>query len=87
MSGARVRHLLILLGTPCMMVGCGVIGPPVPPETVGIAPVIERQKQAEAQKSGVSRPPSHADPDGGVGNMGPVGQDEVLPPLRPIGTR
>jgi hypothetical protein len=86
MSGIPLRSRLILLVGPCMMMGCGVVGPPVPPETVGVAPVIERQKRLESQ-GGASQPPMDQVPGDAAPIMGPVGQDEVLPPLRPIGTR
>ncbi len=78
--------MLILALGPCMMTGCGVVGPPVPPEMVGVTPVIERQKRLESQ-GGAPQPP--VDPVLGDGTpfVAPVGQDEVLPPLRPIGTR
>lgn len=38
-GAGAVGAVLILLG----LGGCGVLGPPVPPENVGVAPVIERQ--------------------------------------------
>ena len=86
MSGLPLRRLLIAVLGPCMMAGCGVVGPPVPPEMVGVAPVIERQKRLESQ-GGAPPPPVDQVPGGDTPVMGPVGQDEVLPPLRPIGTR
>jgi len=56
-----------------LLVSCGVMGPPVPPEDVGVAPIIERQK---------ARDVLDAQPI-----MEPQGQDVDLPPLRPVGTR
>ena len=35
----------VTLGT---LVACGVVGAPVPPESVGVTPTIERQKKSEA---------------------------------------
>ncbi len=86
MNGMPLRSLLIVVLGPCMMMGCGVVGPPVPPEMVGVAPVIERQKRLESQGGA---PPQPVDQVSGADTpvVGPVGQDEVLPPLRPIGTR
>lgn len=60
---------------------CGVIGSPIPPEDVGIAPLIERQKKLDAleaakQEAAEEQPATE-----------PLGQDVDLPPLRPMGTR
>jgi hypothetical protein len=89
-TGTRMKRfpvvgLLILVLEPCIMTACGVVGPPVPPEMVGVTPVIERQKRLESQ--GAAQAPVDPVPGDGTPFVGPVGQDEVLPPLRPIGTR
>jgi len=70
-----------------MLVACGIVGSPVPPESVGVNPTIERQKkleafeekQREAEEAAESAEPQ---PD-------PIlqGQDVNLPPLQPVGTR
>lgn len=65
------------------LTACGVVGPPVPPETVGVASTVERQKQrdaAEAQKREAEAAAAAAEP-------ALQGQDVDLPPLRPVGTR
>ena len=70
-----------------MLVACGVVGPPVPPESVGVNPTIERQKtlealdekQREAAEAAESVEPQ---PDPML-----QGQDVNLPPLQPVGTR
>ena len=64
-----------------MSAACGVIGSPIPPEDVGIAPLIERQKKLDAleaakQEAAEEQPATE-----------PLGQDVDLPPLRPMGTR
>lgn len=71
----------VLLSVAGLLASCGVVGAPVPPESVGVAPTIERQdKQREAleaeQREDAEEP-------------APVlqGQDELLPPLQPVGTR
>ena len=64
-----------------VLLSCGVIGPPIPPEDVGVAPLIERQKRAEpssTKEPETAESPAVADPQG---------QDVNLPPLRPVGTR
>ena len=62
-------------------VSCGTIGPPIPPEDVGVAPLIERQKTQDAldakQREAVEAQPA----------VEPQGQDVNLPPSRPVGTR
>ena len=70
-----------------MLVACGVVGSPVPPESVGVNPTIERQKKLEAleekQREAAAAAESaepHPDPM-------PQGQDVDLPPLQPVGTR
>lgn len=69
-----------------LLVGCGVVGSPVPPESVGVNPTIERQKRLEAleekQREAAAAESTEPEPD-------PVleGQDVNLPPLRPVGTR
>ena len=60
------------------LTACGVVGAPIAPEDVGIAPLIERQKKSEtgaAKQDAAATPPE------------PEGQDVNLPPLRPVGTR
>lgn len=69
-----------------LLAACGLVGPPIPPEDVGVAPIIERQKKRDAleatQREAAAAVAAQATTD-------PVmqGQDENLPPLRPVGTR
>jgi hypothetical protein len=63
-----------------LVVSCGVVGPPIPPENVGVAPTVERQKkqdelEAKRAAEGAATDPALQD------------QDVNLPPLRPVGTR
>jgi len=60
---------------------CGVIGSPIPPEDVGIAPLIERQKKLDALEA-AKQEAAEGQPE-----AEPLGQDVDLPPLRPMGTR
>jgi hypothetical protein len=62
-------------------VACGTIGSPIPPEDVGIAPTIERQKRIdalEAEKQEAAESEMVVEPQG---------QDVDLPDLRPVGRR
>jgi hypothetical protein len=67
-----------------LLVGCGVVGPPVPPELVGVNPTIERQKKLEVleEKQHEAAAAAELPPD-----PTPQGEDVILPPLRPVGTR
>ncbi len=66
---------------------CGVVGPPIAPEDVGVNTTITRQK-AQLQKSGTVQPADNATgPSAPAEPVEPKGQDEELPPLRPVGTR
>lgn len=66
---------------------CGIVGPPIAPEDVGVNPTINRQK-AQLQQSGTVQPVDNAMvPAVPATPVEPKGQDEELPPLRPVGTR
>lgn len=70
-----------------LLVGCGIVGPPVPPESVGVNPTIERQKNLEAleekqREAAAAAESAEPPPDPML-----QGQDVNLPPLRPVGTR
>jgi hypothetical protein len=60
---------------------CGTIGSPIPPEDVGIAPTIERQKRIDAMEAEKREAPE------AEMVVEPQGQDVNLPDLRPVGTR
>lgn len=75
---------LALIAVAGLSSACGVVGAPVAPETIGVAPTIERQKKIqetrEANQRATSVEAEEQDP-------ALLGQDENLPPLRPVGTR
>lgn len=80
------RYVVAGAGLILLTVGaaCGVVGPPIAPEDVGVNPTISRQK-AQLLKSGTVQP---ADETAAPAvSIEPKGQDEELPPLRPVGTR
>lgn len=73
--------VMVIMVALWLSAACGVIGSPIPPEDVGIAPLIERQKKLDAleaakQEAAEGQPAAE-----------PLGQDVDLPPLRPMGTR
>ena len=74
------------IGVAVCLAGCGVVGPPIAPEDVGVNPTIARQK-AQLQKSGTTEPTAAEPAPEPPVVLEPKGQDEELPPLRPFGTR
>lgn len=79
---------LVLLVTAGLAMSCGVAGPPVAPETIGVAPTIQRQKlehqqeALEAQRREKAAAEQEAEPDPEL-----QGEEIELPPLSPVGTR
>ncbi len=74
----------VILGT---MVACGAVGAPVPPESIGVTPTIERQKTLEAldekqREAAAAAESAQPQPDPML-----QGQDIDLPPVQPVGTR
>ena len=70
-----------------VVAGCGVVGAPIAPENVGVNPTIARQK-TELKKLGETQ--ESVNPTVSSDQVAPGeirGQDEELPPLRPVGTR
>jgi predicted small lipoprotein YifL len=70
-----------------LLAGCGTVGPPVPPENVGLNPIIRQQKKQEAlekkhREAATAAESVELSPDPAL-----QGQDVILPPLRPVGTR
>ena len=82
----RVRSVLVGVITG-VLVGCGVVGPPVPPENVGVNPTIERQKKVEALEEKQRESAAAAESAEPLPDPMLQGQDVNLPPLRPVGTR
>ena len=74
----------MLIAVAGLMSACGVVGAPVAPETIGVAPTIESQKKMQE-----AREASRRDNAVEAEEQDPalLGQDENLPPLRPVGTR
>jgi predicted small lipoprotein YifL len=85
----RVAGPLLLV---TLLAGCGVVGPPIPPEDVGLTPLYTKAKQREAQERqeqearGKTKEPVVGDEPSGV-ETDTAERDILLPPLRPIGGR
>ncbi len=69
------------------LTACGAVGAPIPPESVGVTPTIERQKKLEALQE-KQREAAMA-VEGAEPQLDPLlqGQDVDLPTLQPVGTR
>jgi hypothetical protein len=69
------------------MVACGAVGAPVPPESIGVTPTIERQKALEALDE--KQRAAAAAAESTIPQPDPMlqGQDIDLPPVQPVGTR
>ena len=70
-----------------MLVACGVVGSPIPPESVGVNPTIERQKKLEALEEKQREAEEAAESVEPQPDPMLQGQDVNLPPLQPVGTR
>jgi len=70
-----------------MLVACGAVGSPVPPESVGVTPTIERQKKLEALEEKQREAAAAAESIEPQPDPMLQGQDVNLPPLQPVGTR
>jgi len=75
---------LALIAAAGLLNACGVVGAPVAPETIGVAPTIEQQKKVHEAREAKQR---EAAAEAEEQDPALLGQDENLPPLRPIGTR
>lgn len=83
----RIRLAFAMFSLCGGLAACGVVGPPIAPENVGVNPTITRQK-AQLQKTGTTQAVNNAAGSSVPGEpVEPKGQDEDLPPLRPVGTR
>lgn len=70
--------IVILSG---LLVACGVVGSPVPPEYVGVAPTVEKQKKQHVLQA------ERDTTDLGIPDLTLEGHDIGLPPSQPVGTR
>ena len=75
-----MRSLAVVL-VMVLLAACGVVGPPIAPEDVGVSRTVEFQKKRaalEAQQREEAESQAASEPQG---------QDVDLPPVRPFGTR
>jgi hypothetical protein len=78
----------ILLGvTMGALVACGAVGSPIPPESVGVTPTIERQKKLEMLEEKQREAAAAAQSTEPQSDPILQGQDVDLPSLQPVGGR
>jgi len=70
---------IVLMGA-AVLSGCGTIGPPVAPEDIGVTQKLLKEKEKERA--------AKAKEQAGEAPRAPeAGEEVVLPPVRPVGTR
>jgi len=82
-----MRSLAVMLMAG-LVISCGVVGPPVAPETIGAAPLIQRQKQQHQQEALEAQQPEKAAAAEAAESDPDLQRHEVeLPSLQPVETR
>ena len=74
-------RVCVVIASAGLLISCGVVGTPVAPEFVGVAPTIDKQKRQHALEAGRQAMES-AEPDPTLG-----GHEMDLPPSQPVGIR
>jgi hypothetical protein len=72
---------LVVIAMVGLLISCGVVGTPVAPELVGVAPTIDKQKRQHALETERQATES-TEPDPTLGS-----HDMDLPPSQPAGIR
>lgn len=80
------QHVSALSAAMVLLVGCGKVGPPVPPEYVGVGPLVERQRlKAEQAKKAKEQAPTFTAEEARQ-DQAPTVEGVQLPPVYPGGT-
>jgi hypothetical protein len=88
MTVRRPNATFIVVGmTMGMLVACGTVGSPIPPERVGVTPTIERQKKLEMLEEKQREAAAAAQSTEPQSDPILQGQDVDLPTLQPVGGR
>ncbi|MBH0201637.1 MAG: hypothetical protein HP496_04885 [Nitrospira sp.] len=74
-------RMVAVIAAAGLLISCGVVGTPVAPELVGVAPTVDKQKRQHALEAERQAAES-AEPDPTLG-----GHDMDLPPSQPVGIR
>ncbi len=74
-------RVCVVIASVGLLISCGVVGTPVAPELVGVAPTIDKQKRQHALERERQATES-TEPDPTLG-----GHEMDLPPSQPVGIR
>ena len=74
-------RICVVIASAGLLISCGVVGTPVAPELVGVAPTIDKQKRQHALEKERQATES-TEPDPTLG-----GHEMDLPPSQPVGIR
>jgi hypothetical protein len=74
-------RVCVVIASAGLLISCGVVGTPVAPEFVGVAPTIDKQKRQHALERERQATES-TEPDPTLG-----GHEMDLPPSQPVGIR
>ncbi len=85
MKRGRLALALIIGG---VSVACGTLGPPVPPEYVGVGPLVERERLKEKAAAKKHQEENRAfSAEEAKEDPAAILEGVVPPPLYPVGTR
>jgi hypothetical protein len=70
-----------------LLISCGVVGSPVPPEFVGVTPTIEKQKRQHALEKQHAPEAERQAAESAQPDPTLESHDINLPPSQPVGTR
>jgi hypothetical protein len=70
-----------------LLAGCGTVGMPIPPENVGVNTIILQQQKQEMLELKRREAAAAGESVELLQDPALQGQDVILPPLRPVGTR
>lgn len=90
-AGARLGRMAGVLLAVILSAGCGAVGSPVAPESIGVAAQQAREKEREEKAAGERKEaplaPKPAPAEEAPAPEAAEEEEQVLPDLRPIGTR
>lgn len=67
--------------------GCGRIGAPIPPEYVGVGPLVEQERLKARQATQSEEKARTFSAEEAGKDATPTVEEVTLPPLQPVGTR
>ena len=88
MRHSSTIHLRLALSLGAVLVvGCGRLGAPVPPEYVGVGPLLEQERAKKAQQTKAQEKDRTFSAEEAEQATTPSVEEVILPPLQPVGTR